>query len=119
MQIQSTLIKIVGQGLKIQIGGTRLVYASPSSGLTNVGKYKLGARVGKYKLGARTVKYKLGARAGKHKLGTRAGKYKLGATARGQGQSWGPNRGPGAEKYKYPPRCSYINIIIYIQALGN
>ena len=45
-----------------------MVYASPGSGQTRAGKYKLGARAGKHKLGIR---------AGKHKLETRAGKYKL------------------------------------------
>ena len=54
MQNQSTEIKVVGQGQQIQIGGTKLVYASPGPELTKAGKKKIGARDGKYKLGART-----------------------------------------------------------------
>ena len=68
----------------MQIGGTRLVYASPGSGLIRAGKKIFGARVGKYKLDAS---------AGKHKLGSRAGKYQLGARARAGGQAEG--RWPG------------------------
>ena len=55
------------------------MYASPGSGLTEAGKYKLGAKVVKYKLGARAGKHKLGTKAGKYKLGTWAGKHKLGS----------------------------------------
>ena len=84
----------------MQIGGTRLVYASPGSGLIRAGKKIFGARVGKYKLAAS---------AGKHKLGSRAGKYQLGARARAGGQAEGrrPSRGPGAGKYKYPIKTKY------------
>ena len=71
-----------------------MVYASPGSGLTEAGKYKLGAKAVKYKLGARAGKHKLGTKAGKYKLGTMAGKYKLGARAKaragGQAESWRP-----------------------------
>ena len=42
MQNQSTEIKVVGQGQQIQIGGTKLVYASPGPELTKAGKKKLG-----------------------------------------------------------------------------
>ena len=75
----------------MQIGGTRLVYASPGSGLIRAGKKIFGASVGKYKLDAS---------AGKHKLGSRAGKYQLGARARagGQAEGRGPSRGPGTKQ---------------------
>ena len=61
-----------------------------SKSLTWTGKYKsrVGARVGKYKWGAKTNKYKLEARVG------------------GQGQGWGPSKGPAAGKCR-DPRVSF------------
>ena len=49
---------------------TRLVYASPGSGLARVGKYKLGVRAGKYKVGARVGDWGQGL-----SKGSRVGKY--------------------------------------------
>ena len=81
-----------------------MVSASPGFGLSKAGKF--GARAAKYKFGARFGKYKLEARAVKYKLGAMAGKDKLGTKAAGWG--WGPSRGLGARKYKYPKKC-HIN----------
>ena len=56
----------------------------------------------------------MGARVGKYKLGARAGKYKLWAGSQGQGQGWGPRKGPEAGKYKFPSKYDFEYVILSI-----